>query len=288
MAKIGPSRLRDLLALAEEVANCHSPASCMTDMRKIIRENSIGLHFDDYGDAFDGALELAGGAFHIHINRTRCGHVDSDRTRFTLGHELGHFFIDEHRQALQSGAAPHGSTCGMFDNADTPEEMEADLFAANLLMPPSRFLPSVPRGKSPLEAILSLAAKFKSSLTATAIHYASIAADRCAIIRWNADGTFAWKKVGGAYYAEGFRKPRYAAGHLPAPDSATGLVIAGKVAQAETASTMGTVFLNVAAGGNRDHILREEALVLGGYGFMTIISDHPLTPTKPKRAICSP
>lgn len=274
MAKrLSQSKKADLVVLAGEVVRYHSPNSGATDLLRIIRENEITLHFDKYGDAFDGALEFADGDFHIHVNLERYGSRDSDRARFTIAHELGHFFIPEHRLALLSGQESHGSTCGLFDSAESPEELEADLFAANLLMLPERFLGALRATDSPLSAIKHLSSLFRSSMTATAIHYASVAANRCAIIRWNPNQEFAWCKIGIEYKVEGFNRPKYADCVNPETDSATGMVFAGQVAEGKTVSTMAMLFSNVAAGKSRDHLLIEEAVVLGAYGFMTIISD---------------
>jgi len=270
--RLHESRKHDLVALAEEVVNHHSPTAGATDLLRIAEENDISIHFDQYGEEFDGVLEFANARFHIHVNLTRSGKHDSERARFTISHELGHFFIDEHRQALMGGEAPHGSNCGLFDSADSTEELEADLFAANLLMPPSRFLAALRVRETPLTAIKRLATTFRSSITATAIHYASIGANRCAIIRWNPDGSYGWPRIGKGYFADGFRRPLYAEGVEPLKDSATGIVVAGIESEADAVSTTATMFSNVASGQSRDHLLREEALALGKYGFMTFLS----------------
>lgn len=273
--KLTPSRKRDLIALAEETVVVYSPDEGAVNLDKIVRECGIGLLFDDYENAFDGALEVSDGEFYIHINTTKCGSRESARARFTKGHELGHFFIDEHRLALLSGENPHGSTCGMFDSAETPEELEADFFAANLLMPPSRFSRLIRDDESPLKAIERMASYFQSSLTATALHYISNVANRCAIIRWDADGTFSWNFVGNGYHAAHFHKPFYAEGEPPLKGSATEEVLSGEISKSEGVSTMSATFKGVSGGGTRDILLREEALVLGEYGYLTIFSDLP-------------
>lgn len=274
--RISSYRKCELIALAEEVVSIDSPAEGAVNLEAIVKRNEIGLHYDDYGDSFHGALEVSERRFHVHINTNHCGQKTSARSRFTLGHELGHFFIDEHRIALLSGKKPHGSTCGLFDSAETPEELEADFFAANLLMPPSRFLRKIKANETPLKAIERLSGHFKASVTATALHYLKNAANRCAIIRWNGDGEFAWNFVGKGYHASHFHKPIYADGDIPLKDSATERVMSGQEEKAESASTTASVFKGVALGGTRDSLLREEALSLGSYGFMTIFSDMDL------------
>lgn len=273
--KLTRSRKYDLITLAEEAVEIYSPNDGLVNLDKIIQNCGIGLHLDDYENAFDGALEVSDGKFHIHINTTRCGSGESARARFTKGHELGHFFIDEHRLALLSGENPHGSTCGMFDSAETPEELEADFFAANLLMPPSRFSRLIRDDESPLKAIERMAAYFQSSLTATALHYISNVANRCAIVRWDSDGQFSWNFVGNGYHASHFHKPLYAEGASPLKGSATEEVLSGESSRSEAVSTMSTSFKGVAVGGPRDILLKEEALALGEYGYLTIFSDLP-------------
>src|SRR5258706_8422087 len=52
-------------------------------------------------------------------------------------YEIGHFFIDEHRNALASGQPPHPS----FPNHPTENlaEQEANLFSSHLLMPAKEY-----------------------------------------------------------------------------------------------------------------------------------------------------
>jgi len=270
---LSANRKEYIVSLAEEVVGLHSPVAGATDVDRILIENEIGCCFDFYGDSFDGMIEVVSGRFFIHGNLDRCKTATSGRARFTLGHELGHFFIDEHRQALINGVSPHPSVSGMFDSSEFLEEFEADIFSASLLMPPSRFLPAAEGHLSPLKAIKSLAKFFKSSISATAIHYASIAGNRCAIIRWNQDGTFAWKTIGRAYFEEGFRSLRYRNRENVVRDSATERVLRGQEEDEETVATMAHVFDHVSHDGLRNQLLREEAMVLGRYGYLTIFSD---------------
>jgi hypothetical protein len=77
-----------------------------------------------YQEAFDGMLEWRDGVFHIYCNLSTVENSTSVRARFTLAHELGHFFIDEHRNALASGRVPaHPSFC---NNANPEVQVEAE------------------------------------------------------------------------------------------------------------------------------------------------------------------
>jgi len=80
-----------------------------------------------------------------------------------MAHELGHYYIDEHRHALAAGrAAAHRSACGY--ESPILAEQEADHFAANLLMPLDRFVAKAKLTDRGLRGILSLATAFKTSL----------------------------------------------------------------------------------------------------------------------------
>jgi hypothetical protein len=58
--------------------------------------------------------------------------------RFTVGHELGHYFLEGHPEHLfKDGCTLHTSTTGFI--SDDRYEQEADAFAASLLMPKSLF-----------------------------------------------------------------------------------------------------------------------------------------------------
>ena len=56
------------------------------------------------------------------------------RTRFSICHELGHYFIERHHDDLVNGEPPHGSS-GEFKNGVAEGEREADAFASSLLLP---------------------------------------------------------------------------------------------------------------------------------------------------------
>ena len=92
-----------------------------------------------------------------------------------MAHELGHYFLPSHPEILfPKGYGTHRSHNGF--TARDIHELEADHFAAGLLMP--RHLFGVALGQETIPgfyAIKSLAEKCKTSITATAIRYATFA-----------------------------------------------------------------------------------------------------------------
>lgn len=100
--------------------------------------------------------------------------------RFSVSHELGHYFLDGHIDHVLPQDGIHTSHAG-FVSAD-PYEQEADCFAAGMLMPNVLFKREIGRIDPGLDAIESLSKKCKTSLTATAIRYAELSEDAVAII----------------------------------------------------------------------------------------------------------
>lgn len=94
--------------------------------------------------------------------------------RFTVAHELGHYFLPFHPELLfPQGNGIHKSHNG-FTSSDI-HELEADHFAAGLLMPRHLFIKALEKESIPgFYAIESLSEKCKTSITATAIRYATI------------------------------------------------------------------------------------------------------------------
>lgn len=101
--------------------------------------------------------------------------------RFSIGHELGHYFLDGHcDHVLPVGSTVHYSRAG-FGSRDR-HELEADHFSAGLLMPRGLFTKEVERAGSGFEAIENLSRKCVTSLTATAIRYSQCANDPVAAL----------------------------------------------------------------------------------------------------------
>jgi Zn-dependent peptidase ImmA (M78 family) len=101
--------------------------------------------------------------------------------RFTVAHELGHYFLDGHAEHLfPNGDCVHASRSG-FISAD-PYERQADQFATTLLMPAQLFKAWLRTAGEGFQAIQSLADTFVTSLTATAIRFAKYSDDPVAVI----------------------------------------------------------------------------------------------------------
>jgi Zn-dependent peptidase ImmA (M78 family) len=100
--------------------------------------------------------------------------------RFTIAHELGHYFIEGHIDAIFSESAVHASRAGFISSSSY--ELEADHFAARLLMPNALFSAALRRVGEGFSAVESLANTCVTSLPATAIRYADCTHEPVAVI----------------------------------------------------------------------------------------------------------
>jgi len=268
--QLRPERELDIAELAEEVADSHC-SGLRVEPVKIIKANDITLSFGRYANAFDGLLEYQHGRFHIYSNLDRVEVPSAPRARFTLGHELGHYYINEHRNALKQGLAlSHPSFCDY--TSDLLVEREADHFASYLLMPRTRFLEVAMRSPRGLAGILCLADTFCTSVTSTAIRYAKDEVEPCAVLKWE-NGRFAWMWLSAEMQKDCFRRPIVYTQRLPS-GSPTARALAGEATAARFFSAgirTGSWFPRVGANEGGNVPLVEQAISLGRFGVLTFL-----------------
>lgn len=145
------AKIRQLLAK-------HAVDSAPVDIYRIIKEEGISFSLEEMEDDHSGVLLVENGVAAIAVNRAHHPH----RQRFTAAHELGHYtlhsrgrdrlFVDKaYRRSLVSSSG-----------TDT-DEIEANRFAAALLMPDNLIRQDT--GENPITDldICKLALKFQVS-----------------------------------------------------------------------------------------------------------------------------
>lgn len=170
-----------------------------TNLDKIAKNEGITVSYGNYSDYFVGMLEHDNSKFHIFLNLDKLKSPKYERTRFTFAHELGHYFIDHHRNVLKSGRSlSYDKDFSYFSN--NPVEQEANYFATHLLMPKHRFISSAKEYEIGVAAVKNLAKKFKTSITATAIHYQNLVEHPCGLLFWDKDRNFKRKNYSNSLY----------------------------------------------------------------------------------------
>lgn len=241
------------------------------DLESIAAAEGITFSFGHYGDSFDGLLECRNSAFHIYINMDTNKGAHSPRARFSFAHELGHYFLDWHRMALDRGVPSHGSKAD-FESGYLAAEREADMFAAHLLLPALK-VKKVARHRIDAAEIVRLAEHFGTSLSATAMRCARLDLAPLIVMRWTAT-TRAWCWSSSIFEQRTGNKAFKSIERLPS-DSATRQMLLGNANEDDTITSRGTTlstwFPGVRAGSSYDDILIEECISLGPHGALTIL-----------------
>jgi hypothetical protein len=167
---------------ADEVRAVHNLKAPPIDVVKLARDEGIVLApSPDYGPEFNGRIEFRRDKQKfILFYPTQADGSLTRRHRFSLGHELGHYYLEAHREALIQGTA-HSSTPGFICRESF--EREADEFAASLMIP-QRFIESRlgRRDFMDLKSVLALADECQTSSQCAAIRYVTFTGEPCSVI----------------------------------------------------------------------------------------------------------
>ena len=282
---ISAERLGEIAELAELISTNYFPSG-RVDPGEIVHEQDVTFNYGNYRDCFDGLLEQRKGRFHIYCNLDRVGQPNSGRARFTLAHELGHYFIDEHRNALAAGLAPSHPSFAEYESTLLVER-EADHFASNLLLPEPRFR-RASRGKAPgFSSILHLAEAFGTSITSTALRYVKLDLVPCALFKWHGTSV-QWKWLSTEAFRARFKGAISGMHQLP-KDSVTACLLRQRGPTnerwLESGSTVSSWFSGVAHSSEKNDILVEQAISLGRFGVLTLLFPERghFTPTRWER-----
>lgn len=134
------------------------------------------LESDHPDNSFSGCLVKQGDSFGIFY---RDDIPSEGFQRFTVAHELGHYFL-KHQHEFIFANGIHSSNSGFINTQWY--EIEADHFAAELLMPRSLFESKINTVEIGLSGIRELSTLFSTSITSTAIRYAETTPDPVAVI----------------------------------------------------------------------------------------------------------
>lgn len=198
---------RQIVSRAEDVLRVLDMWSLPVDPFAIAAQEGIELAPGTFGEGFDGRIRYLSEVktFALAYQTQRQGRTPG-RVRFTIGHELGHYYL--HRAYLLTGRS-HGSKA---DFRSTNEmEQEADEFAAALLMPLELFRAEVKRYRQNVCALKELCElaehRLGASVTSTVRRYCQADIEPCAAV-FSRNGVVQW-----ACYSEDMR--RLGMGYVP-------------------------------------------------------------------------
>jgi hypothetical protein len=147
---------------------------------------------NDWVIAYDGSIESKG------------------RTNFTLGHELGHYFL--HRNIHDNFECGQDTFFDYNSSVSRKMEAEANTFASYLLMPIDDFRQQVGNARISLDLLDACARRYDTSFTATALKWLDFTKE-IAIIVVQRDGFILWSypsgsaRKNGIYFSPGTPTP---------------------------------------------------------------------------------
>ncbi|ANE53137.1 ImmA/IrrE family metallo-endopeptidase [Flavisolibacter tropicus] len=134
----------------------------------------------------EGRILISGNSAIITVNENI---TNEGKKNFVLAHEIGHYVMHRNVQPLYSDTQQ--TLSDWFKNG--PQELEANAFAAELLMPTGIFTQKVRKKKLSLDLIQEVAAYFQVSMTAAFLKYKELG-DYPLMVIFIEDGIIKWKQ----------------------------------------------------------------------------------------------
>ncbi len=156
------------------------------DLTALCRD--LGLRIREVpAKGFDGAL-IRSKADQKGIVAVKASIFEKSRKRFTIAHEIGHFIIPHHRDL---GNICEDRKIESFDSHLNQAEIEANEFAAELLLPSALLRKRFNLSEFSLPQISAVAADFGTSLTATTRSFLTLTDLPCAMV-WSVTNSSRW------------------------------------------------------------------------------------------------
>jgi Zn-dependent peptidase ImmA (M78 family) len=268
-------RFRTAAQAASSVIRDYDVRSLPVDIEVIARSKVDGLETMELPSRCFGALARRGNEIMILVS-PQC--PNDGHRRFTIAHEIGHLVIDGHFDAVMPAGRDFTKSDSEWSRRKPWYEIEADMFASDLLLPPNiaakaidfRVSPSIPQ-------IANLADAGNTSLIAAAIKYATLSDEAVAVLVSH-DRTVQWATMSSRLEEHAWANRWAAKGEWAPRGSATNRLAANvdKIRNAENDKSYGSAcewFRDAP-----DIELDEEARGLGKYGRVLTLLHFPDLP----------
>lgn len=180
---------------AKELLREYENISLPVDPKKIAEAKGIIVKEDDV-EGYTGMLLVVNSSALISIKR---GIREPGKKRFTLAHELGHYFLPNHITHLNTNFRCTETDLNNFGQKGN-KESEANEFAAELLMPEEAFIERIKYNDLSYDLIQSLTKDFDTSLTATSIRFVELNSSYAVVCSQDSKIKWFFKGEGFPYY----------------------------------------------------------------------------------------
>lgn len=222
------------------------------DLASLCKE--LGLRIQEVpAKGFDGAL-VRSKSGQKGIIAVKASIREASRKRFTVAHEIGHFVMPHHR--LLKNVCDE-KKIDSFDSRLNRPEIEANEFAAELLLPSALLAKRFNLKELSLPEISAVATEFETSLTATVRCFLRLTALPCAMV-WSLDNQARW-----CVRSDTFRFFLPLA-ELPAEGSFAAGLFKGRIAPSDFAAVPAEAWLDRQAAESVETLL-EHSIYLSNY-----------------------
>lgn len=269
MNQIPNYRQKFLERQAEQLLKDESLLELPVDLEALAQTRQILIQaMDSAEEGVSGMLLRHGDTFGI-LYSTRIPNPGFQR--FSIAHELGHYFIDGHLDQIPFDGNMHSSRAD-FVSSDRYER-EADHFAACLLMPTTLIRGVIDNTSAGLCGVETVQRETDASLTAAAIRYVGLT-DAAAAIIVSSSG-----RINYCFMSEALRELRgidWLRKGLPVPsDTLTESILDKPEEGRREARAEGEVDIRTWLGGRRSVEAWEEVIGLGSYGRVLTVLTCP-------------
>jgi len=263
--------LHDIGLLAEALGKKYLDKG-KVNLDKIAKQIGIEFVHGSYENHFLGQLIHKDNNYYIVLNDDLLSKCEKGRVRFTIAHEYGHYFIEEHKDKLSKGIS-------LSFNKKLPEsvsrgfDIEANHFASHLLMPQTLFLKQAKKSEPGMQTILNLKSKFDTSIESTSKHYVNLNLTSSILIKWYPNGSCqycTYSKSFSVFSGIRWRLPlKYNLEYVKEQLKAAETMNLGYIEQAAQISHWVPI---IRAGSPKDCTGLEQTIRLGEYGGITLLT----------------
>ncbi len=166
------------------------------DLDEIAAELNAEIVFEDLEGATARVIQLGDRARIVISTRI----LDVGAIRFSIAHEIGHLLCKHYVANDTTPVDVFERLCSPLHDDSTATEREADVFAAELLMPRPLVSPLCAVQPFTFEPVRAIASAFGTSVLASAMRYVELTSKRCAVVVVK-HGRVQWAKKSASFTA---------------------------------------------------------------------------------------
>jgi Zn-dependent peptidase ImmA (M78 family) len=168
--RLSSTRKQEIKAYADMVLAMHPQSDRAFDWASVCKKENIRVFFEDFPEDFDALIVYRKQKYSIFVNTKNLDDMPEYRVNFTICHELGHYFLPEHRYKLEREGMMQ-QQLRPETNGRSVEEREADVMASCLMMPAQIIAADFAAQSFTPAFILEVANRYKVSRDACLMRY---------------------------------------------------------------------------------------------------------------------